>query len=303
MFQLIRQNQHKSIILTACRLIHRNHPGHKKVPMAVIPKLDLPDRYLPEAIYPPVKPKFPPGTWSNEADTKLAWKYFEEGQKFHSLKTIQERLSVLAYLNIQQTLSDLKARGTRWKPIYITSSLSKTPRMLPFNQYITKTDIKVVKDLSSIAGPKEEELIDAKLYENLKNHVKENILLYFNKENELSETQELTVHKDTYKPKVIEIEKEDNRELKQSNDIIKIIMNSCTSILSTQEANQHLLNAQYATNANIKAYWKRCGFENRATKGIDQKDKDVIGFQFDDVASYQIKCDMPLSPVNFCSLK
>lgn len=112
------------------RYVHRNHPGHKPKPPATLIKPTLRDRYLDKAIYPPVKPKFPPGNWNPDYDPKLAWHYYAEGQKFHSLKTIQERLSVLAYLNIQQTLDDLKVRRTRYYPIYQLSSLSKTPKML-----------------------------------------------------------------------------------------------------------------------------------------------------------------------------
>ena len=156
MFHFIKQNHRaSSLLLTLCRSVHRNHPGHKKRPLAVVPRHELPDKYLPEANYPPVKPKLPPGEWPADVIESLAWKQFEEGQKFHSLKTIQERMSVMAYMNIQQTLSDLKIRGTRWNPIHVTSSVSKTARMLPFNQYITKTDVEKVDDLASIGQSKE----------------------------------------------------------------------------------------------------------------------------------------------------
>ena len=57
------------------------------------------------------------------------------------------------------------------------------------------------------------------------------------------------------------------------------------------------MNAQYGTNVAVKAYWKRCGFGPQKPKGLDFDDKDSIKFQFDDVASYQIKCDMPLAPI------
>jgi hypothetical protein len=259
-----------------------------------VQKLDLPDRYLPEANYPPVKPKLPPGVWSENVEPSLAWKYFEEGQKFHSLKSVQERMSVMAYSNIQQTLSDLKVRGTRWSPIHIVSSLSKTPRMLPFNQYITKTDIKFNSEKTAVELDKS---VDSDLYEKIKNNLKENILLYFERQNGLKDLHEIPTG--AYKPDVIEKENLEKQKYDKSNTMIKNILNTCTSILATNESNKHLLNAQYGSNVNIKAYWKRCGFEGQSPRGAEKINKDVIKFQYDDVASYQIKCDMPLAPVNF----
>ena len=301
MFRCLKQTSTKTLnIFTSYRFIHRNHPGHKKKPLAVVRKSDLPDRYLPEANYPPIKPKLPPGNWPDDVEPSQAWNYFEDGQKFHSLKTIQERLTILAYSNIQQTLSDLKVRGTRWSPIHIVSSLSKTPRMLPFNQYITKTDIKVTND--SIDGKEKDVVlnksVDKDLYDKIKNHLEENIFVFFEKQKYLKDTHEVPVHPDAYKPEVLEKEKIANEKYDEVNSIIKIIMNTCSSILSTNESNKHLLNAQYGSNVNIKAYWKRCGFKEQSPRGTDKKNKDIISFQYDDVASYQIKCDMPLSRVS-----
>ena len=306
MFHHLKKCHKKSVsFLNSLRFIHRNHPGHRKKPLAIKPKLDLPDRYLTEAIYPPVKPKLPPGKWSDKIEPKLAWKYFEEEQKFHSIKTIEERLSILAYSNIQQTLDDMKLKGTRWRPIHLISSLSKTPRMLPFNQYITKTDIKSTNDLPLItSGPisneKEVELnksVDSDLFEKVKQQVKENILIYFAKQKELKSAHVTPLHTDTYKPDVLELEKNNNDQIEEGNLIIKTIMNTCVSILSTSKSNDHLLKAQYGSNVNVKAYWKRCGFKEQNPRGTDKNNKDLISFQYNDIAAYQIKCDMPLRPV------
>lgn len=299
MFRCLKHSQSQTKCfsnLLSFRFIHRNHPGHKKKPFAVVQKLDLPDRYLPEASYPPVKPKLPPGSWPDDVEPSSAWKYFDDGQRFHSLKTIQERLTVMAYSNIQQTLNELRVRGTRWSPIHIVSSISKTPRMLPFNQYITKTDIKEMNDKNGVELNKS---VDTDLYEKIKSHIEENINLFLEKQKELKDTHEIPPHPDTYKPEVFENEKELKEKFDKGNSTIKIIMNTCTSILATNESNKHLLNAQYGSNINIKAYWKRCGFKEQSARGADKKNKDVISFQYDDEASYQIKCDMPLLPVRF----
>lgn len=291
------------LLAVSTRLAHINHPGHRKKPSAYPIKYELPDKYLDEAVYPPVKPKFPPGDWLNDADTKLAWIYFDEGQKYHSLKTIQERLSILAYLNVQQTITELKERGTRYYPIYKISSLFKTPRMLPFNQYITKTYVaSVVKNLPSISANENEKTqlnknIDADLYEKLKYHVKESILLNFAKQKELK-AYEPPESPETYKPDIIEKEKRANEAYLKSNSLIKDIFDTTTSILSVSESNKHLLYAQYGNNVSIKSYWKRCGFEPQKPRGAVIPDLDNIRFQYDDVASYQIKTDKPLRPVS-----
>jgi len=130
---------------------HRNHPGHKQIPLANPVRLDLPDNYVEEANYPPVKPRMPPGEWPKDYEKSLAWHYWEEGEKFTRLKTIQERLSVLAYLNVQQTLDDLKQRRTRHYPIFRLSALPKTPRMSPFVSFITKTSLETVKSTSIVS--------------------------------------------------------------------------------------------------------------------------------------------------------
>jgi len=202
-FHLIRQSllNHRSLntrilpLLTSPhRSVHRNHPGHKKKPFATPVNLQLPDTYLPEPNYPPVKPKLPPGEWAPDATPKLAWHYFNEGQKYHSLKTIQERLSVMAYMNVQQTLDDLKTRRTRYFPIYQLSAMPKTPQMLEFSQYITKTSVEVV-DKSS-----EETAVSADMYEALKASVSDVILMSFSgRSEELVEGRGVAIDAGKYK--------------------------------------------------------------------------------------------------------
>ena len=135
--------------LSAVRFKHRNHPGHKPVPACNPVKFDLPDRYLAEANYPPVKPRMPPGVdWPPEYDKSLAWHYWEEGEKYTRLRTIEERMSVLAYMNCQQTLDDLGQRRTRYYPIFQLSSVPKSPKMSSYVNFITKTSIETDKPVS-----------------------------------------------------------------------------------------------------------------------------------------------------------
>ena len=314
MSSLIRHHSLVSLIRKSqTRFVHRNHPGHKPKPLAVQVKHELPDNYLPEANYPPVKPKFPPNApWLNDMSTKLAWSYYEEGQKFHSLKTIQERLSVMAYMNAQKTLDDLKIERVRYYPIFCLSSWPKAPRTLSFAQYITKTNVSVVKNLPSIASKNDtnddenvvlDKSIDADLYEKLRNCVKETILMNFSQRKELPDEHEPPIHPDAYKSDILEKEKLLNEREKHSNKLIQNIFENITTILSTNNSNEHLFNAQYGNNVNIKSYWKRCGFKEQNPRGAVQPDPDVIRFQFEDTATYQIKCEKPLKPVTICTLK
>jgi hypothetical protein len=295
-------NLNSSLNVQFSRSKHRNHPGHKPKPLAVPLKYDLPDRYLDSPNYPPVKPKYPPGSaWSADYDPKLAWAYYEEGQKFHALKSIQERLSVMAYLNVQQTLDDLGQRKTRFYPIYQLSSLYKTPRMLPFNQYITKTHLIDEENVTTAPVELADKSIDSDLYEKLKFKTQEAILQSFSQAEQINEDGELNlVHKDSYKPESIEREKHVERVHKKSNQLIKNVFDSLTSVLAaaTTAKNEHLLNAQYGTNVDIKSYWKRAGYGQEKPRGAVHPDPDNLRYQFNDVASYQIKCHNPLKPVS-----
>ncbi|CAF0943793.1 unnamed protein product [Brachionus calyciflorus] len=287
----------RSTNLICWRYVHRNHPGHKPRPLAVPDRPTLPDNYVDEAIYPPVKPKLPPGEFHEDYDPKLAWLYHDEGHKYTSLKTIQERLSVLAYSNVQQTLDDLKQRRTRFYPIYQTSTISKTPRMLPFNQYITKTHVQMTDDTNKLSHSQNSyKNLDYNKYEMIKTKVKEIIL---NNHQRLMNNESIFYgipqHNDTFRPECIEKQKKLDRDVAFSNLLIRDIFNFISSVLSSQNSN--LINAQYGFDVNIKSYWKRCGFKEERPRGAVYPDTDVIRFQFDDIASYQIKMDKPLKPL------
>jgi hypothetical protein len=103
---------------------------------------------------------------------------------------------------------------------------------------------------------------------------------------------------DSYLPQQ-EIQKADlERKLKSSNRLLKDILNIiCVSLAST-EVNQHLVEAQYGNDVAIKGYWKRCGYKEQKPRGAIGADTDTIRFQYEDVATFQIKCDKPLKPAS-----
>jgi hypothetical protein len=131
----------------------------------------------------------------------------------------------------------------------------------------------------------------------LKQRTQEAILANFSKADEIPDVNEPPVHPDTYRPPSIETKKENDMALKLSNNMIKDIFNAITSTLSTQHTHEHLLHAQYGSDVDIRAYWMRAGFGEAKPRGAVFPDPDSIRFQFDDKASYQIKCKDPLRPV------
>jgi hypothetical protein len=284
------KNKRKLLNDLQYRFKHTNHPGHKKKQLANPIKYSLPDKINSDIIYPPVKPKYPPGDWPDNYDTNLAWKYFEDGEKYKSLKTIQERMTILAYSNIQQTIDDLNIKRTRHFPIYSISGLLKSPKMLDFIQYITKTQL-----LDNLSDNLElSNQINENLFNKIKNNLKETILININKKKYIKEN-----YSDLKHPSIRENEIKNENNLEDSNSLIKDILDSITTLLSVHIPDSHLSSALYGNNVNIKAYWKRCGYKNHSLRGCVNPDNDVIRFQFDDIATYQIKTNKPLKPVNY----
>ena len=114
---------------------------------------------------------------------------------------------------------------------------------------------------------------------------------------QVEETTEIPLPADTYKPAQHDRVKNLNKKVNESDLLLKEILNSITTALGSTESHEHLHTAQYGNNVAIKAYWKRCGYEEQSPRGAVGKDPDTIRYQFEDVATYQVKCDKPLKPV------
>ncbi len=177
--------------------------------------------------------------------------------------------------------------------------------MLPFVKYITKSNIFIKKQLfGEVNNDKDDNTntinkmfnFDSKIYQILLKNVKDTILMNFaQKREDIIEK----INEDTYIPDLNKHENNLNLIIDKSDALLRNIFNSITTTLATNESNNHLINAQYGNNVNIKAYWKRCGFEDIKPRGAVHPDTDTIRFQFEDIATYQIKCDKPLKPVCF----
>lgn len=295
-------------ILFATRNSHQNHPGHKQPKKFYPRRYELPDLYSEEAYYPPVKPEYPPnGHWS-KLEPSLAWRYYNDGVKFHTLKTIQERLTVLAYMNIQSTLDDIGLRRIRHYPIFQLSAMPPAVDSLKFRQYITNTHLAIKKNYDEFSQ-KDENLgingefltnsvpsVNQETYDKIKESIVNSIKInLFHKENSNENPLQGFEDKENYTPRSIQFKNELKNLTKKNQELSNDILNSIISILASQ--NETLRNAHYGQNVSVQGYWMRCGYKETKARGAVYPDPDTIRFQFNDKALYQVKTDLPLRPL------
>lgn len=139
--------------------------------------------------------------------------------------------------------------------------------------------------------------IDFDTYEKLKQMTKEIILENFNQPEELPEKYSAPENAESFNPDIYQMEKRHSQIEKSSNQLIQKLFFMLTTVLRSQNENRYLDEAKYGQNVDIRAYWKRCGFKNVTPRGAIAPDVDIIRFQFEDKAAFQIKCDMPLKPI------
>ena len=75
-------------------------------------------------------------------DPKMAWKHFELGEKhYRHLKSVKERLTVMAYQNMMCRYDNLDVEQIDSKLIWMLSGQPRSPRSLPFYKHITRTHV------------------------------------------------------------------------------------------------------------------------------------------------------------------
>lgn len=140
---LFRKLNSPSLTLYFSRSKHRlNHPGvHIPHGVQYQKSANLPDEYADHPLYPPVRPKYPPGSWGS-MDPRKAWMHFELGEKHYKhLKSVQERLTVMAYENMMCYYDKLDVEQIDSKLIWMLTGRSRSPRSLPFYKHITRTHV------------------------------------------------------------------------------------------------------------------------------------------------------------------
>ena len=208
---------------------------------------------------------------------------------------------------------DLKFQTTRYAPIYQIKSAPIAVNSLPFVKFITKTSMNLVdgelpinqqssnKSSKSPSAASQLYERDKVAYEKLKKIATECIVnhLVF-RQQEFEEVISIPEHPDKFRPDSVEREKLLAKKHELSNQLIKNLMDSLSSSLASRSVDDnddggftHLQNAQYGYDVDVKGYWKRCGFKSQKPR----TSSDVIRFQFEDVATFQLKTDRPLRPV------
>ena len=72
----------------------------------------------------------------------MAWKHFEIGEKhYRYLKSVKERLTVMAYQNMMCRYDNLDVEQIDSKLIWMLSGQPRSPRSLPFYKHITRTHV------------------------------------------------------------------------------------------------------------------------------------------------------------------
>lgn len=235
--------------------------------------------------YPPIKPRYPPGTWGDFSET-TAWLIHDESHRQLRIPRVKERLEGVA--------------GDKGRILWIMSKIDKRPDNLAFKQFITKTHL--VNELPADVYGKID--VDA-AYSSVKSLVPELIL---------QECEFLHKHK---------LEKDVNmRELRdEKRYITRRLLGTIIRafMISVMASHDHLLRCQVDENVRIETFWHVGGFsgEDKVAKGkrIGYFSKDGVNhgmliFQYKSVADWQIRGEMPLPVVSdhshsfqFCFLR
>ena len=75
-------------------------------------------------------------------DSKTAWMHFELGEKhYRYLKSVQERLTIMAYQNMMCYYDEVDVEQIDSKLIWMLTGRPRSPRSLPFYKHITRTHV------------------------------------------------------------------------------------------------------------------------------------------------------------------
>src|SRR5689334_5516961 len=75
-------------------------------------------------------------------DPKKAWMHFELGEKYYRhLKSVKERLTIMAYQNMMCYYDKLDVEQIDSKLIWMLTGRPRSPRSLPFYKHITRTHV------------------------------------------------------------------------------------------------------------------------------------------------------------------
>ncbi|KAK0058340.1 28S ribosomal protein S30 mitochondrial [Biomphalaria pfeifferi] len=226
----------------------------------------LPDlEPLEQVAYPPIKPKFPEGTWG-KMDHKYAWQWQELKENFLGISSIQERLSALlknenmsmlvpvkrdwCVHNFDERIQELNQVSATVMDI---SAVNEHPATLQFREYITKTLLLPWKDFQPNALKNFTVNNIDTLISELKQHISDHLLL----QHEIRPVN-LTLEDKKYQ--------------------CQLLFRSLSDFLIAKLGNQreYLKTSQFDEKVLVRALWSRHGFERK--KKIYVHDPDVTKY-------------------------
>ncbi|CAF1226509.1 unnamed protein product [Rotaria sp. Silwood1] len=276
--------------LTSCRYKHRlNHPGvHIPHGVQYQTSYNLPDEYADHPLYPPIQPKYPPGSWGS-MDPKKAWMHFELGEKhYRHLKSVKERLTIMAYQNMMCYYDKLDVEQINSKLIWMLTGRPRSPRSLPFYKHITRTH--VTDEL-----PKFYEQMDV---ESLLNYVKP-ILIDRILTNEYAQKDDIPLEdmydKGDYKVRSIVNEKQLKIDQQKTTNVLTNMIRTIVNVLA--EHKPYLRKTLIGSDVPVEAWWSLNLNGQKYDRAKWHHDQNTTSFQFRDKAAVQVKTSRPLRSI------
>ena len=187
----------------------------------------------PKSLYPPIKPKYPPGQWGG-MDPGYAWMWYKSREDSLEIPDAQQRTSALCEKEMNQLA--LKVRDSR-------------PRTLDFKKYVTKTH--VVSGLPEIYGTALDSILLDELTSRLSPLICDTIVMETDQLQRRGFLKKFGMACDRH-----------------VHELSHLLLRSILSNLATQMSAQfpHLLTMQFDENVTMSAMWDRHGIKRTRTR-------------------------------------
>jgi len=200
------------------------------------------------AEYPPVKPKFPPGSWGS-MDREKAWMYHNLKENMLEIPSASERHQV--FLNRKRTKMEKWIGEIKETPPHYCVVLDKMndhPKTLPFRNYVTKThvtDWKIKEEKTDLTEEDQSFINQKPIYLKVKQDISD--FLVFDSENVVRQDMSSSLKNNM-----------------RSSLLFRCISDSIINHAS--EEFPHFRKCQYDEDVIVRALWHRFGIEKPEIK-------------------------------------
>lgn len=222
---------------------------------------EVPDE---EIQYPPIKPRWPPGSWGNMSE-KRAWSIWEQSNKLKDPKVkLKNRFEMLS-----------PSPEITWK----CPPVQRYPRSFEYQQYVTKTHM--APGMPEVYEQLEEEATG--YLQRVKPLIERAVVF----ENFLVNRNKRTLKYNNRNPNTV--------SLLQTQQIIDCLL----SVLAPDFP--YLLNSQFAENVRVRAFWDRYGFPMKPNILRRNREDQFLHKMYSrfntEFLCSQIRTENPLMPV------